>query len=146
LPVQADFGRAQALLAWLGTRTVRAALTSKNQRRNGKQKKQGAFHTPRDEKLRRKGLRYGIRKRWVLFLLLFEGVANRAAETSSLHRPLPLWQQVLGERAAKPTAEGIPSARASKLKNTAGHFLLMIPAGSTCAGAVLPRTVQLKAG
>jgi hypothetical protein len=28
-----------------------------------------------DEKLQRKGLRYGIRKRWVLFLLLLEGAA-----------------------------------------------------------------------
>jgi len=52
---------------------------------------------------------YGIRKRWVLFLLLFEGVANRAAETSSRPGPIPLWQQVLGERAAESTAEGIPS-------------------------------------
>jgi hypothetical protein len=34
--------------------------------------------SPRDDKLRRKGLRYGIRKRWVLFLLLVEGAASRA--------------------------------------------------------------------
>jgi hypothetical protein len=66
--------------------------------------------------------------------LLVVGAASRRADTTS-SAPLRCWVQ--HDRGV--TNSGREFLRPQNLKNTAGHFLLMIPAGSTRAGAVLAR-------
>jgi len=126
-------GRAQALYS---TRTNEARPQSKNQRWKKTKKKRNALRPRRMRSLqeKRSTLRHSEEVVGVVPLLVVGAVGRRADTVGSA--PLRCSKMHNG---ACSTTEGGPFFWPQNLKNTAGHFLLMIPAGSTRAGAVLAR-------
>jgi hypothetical protein len=133
--------------AWLGTRTLRTALASKNQVGNvGKNKKGATAHVQRPGRTslplqeKRSTLRHSEE---VGVVPPPRGRSGEPGRNGPEPVTLRCGSHALGERSAEDRRR-VPS-RPQNLKNTAGHFLLMSSAGNTRAGAVLPRTVRLKA-